>query len=120
MDLGSRVGVLETKKDLHRGTNLAAFRSPKPIILQTDASGFTIAGNLNQYNVFGVLRPVNFDSRKCSPAVQNYDTYDRELLANVEPLKQWRHYHKGAKYNVLIRCDHMNLEYFQTSKVLCR
>jgi len=99
---------------------LQHFDPAKPIILQTDASGFAIAGILNQYDVFGVLRPVNFYSRKCSPAEQNYDTYDRELLAMVETLKQWRHYLEGANYKVLIRCDHKNLEYFQTSKVLSR
>jgi hypothetical protein len=99
---------------------LQHFDPAKPIILQTDASGFAIAGILNQYDVFGVLRPVNFYSRKCSPAEQNYDTYDRELLAIVETLKQWRHYLEGANYKVLIRCDHKNLEYFQTSKVLSR
>jgi hypothetical protein len=68
----------------------------KPIILQMDASGFAIAGILNQYDVFGVLRPVDFYSRKCFPAEQHYDTYDRELLAIVETLKQCRHYLKGA------------------------
>jgi hypothetical protein len=34
----------------------------KPIILLTDASGFAIAGILNQYDGFGILRPVNFYS----------------------------------------------------------
>jgi len=38
----------------------------------------------------------------------------------VETLKQWRHYLEGANYKILIRCDHKNLEYFQTSKVLSR
>jgi hypothetical protein len=50
----------------------------KPLILQLDASGFAIAGILNQYDVFGVLRPVNSYSLKCSPSEQNYDTHDRE------------------------------------------
>jgi len=99
---------------------LQHFDPAKPIILQTDASGFAIAGILNQYDVLGVLRPGNFYSRKCSPAEQNYDTYDRELLAIVETLKQWRHYLEGANHKVLIRCNHKNLEYFQTSKVLSR
>jgi len=44
------------------------FDPAKPIILQTDASGFAIAGILNQYDVFCVLRPVKFYSRKCPPA----------------------------------------------------
>jgi hypothetical protein len=39
-------------------------------------------------------------------------------LAIVETLKQWRLYLECANYNVLIRCNHKNFEYFQTSKVL--
>jgi len=38
----------------------------------------------------------------------------------VETLKQWQHYLEGANHKVLIQCDHKNLEYFQTSKVLSR
>jgi len=83
-------------------------------------SGLAIAGILNQYDGFGVLRPVNFYSRKCSSAAQNYDIYDRELLAIVETLTHWRHYLRGANHKVLIRCDHKNHEYFQTSTVLSR
>jgi len=97
---------------------LQNFDLAKPIILQMDATGFAISGILNQYDVSVVLRPASFYSRKSSPAEHNYDTYDRELLAIVEILKQWRHYLKGTNYKVLIRCDHMNLEYLQTSKVL--
>jgi len=99
---------------------LQHFDPAKPMILQTAASGFAIAGILNQYDVFVVLRPVRLYSRKCSPAEQNYNTYDRELLAIVETLKQWRHYLEGANYQIFIRCDHKNLEYFQRSKVLSR
>ena len=99
---------------------LQHFDEAKPIILQTDASGFAIAGILIQYDGFGTLRPVNFYSRTCSPAEQNCDTYDRELLAIVETMKQWRHYLEGANHRILIQCDHNNLEYFQTSKVLSR
>jgi hypothetical protein len=94
------------------------FDPTKPINLQTDTSGFAIAGILNRYEGFGTCRPVNFYSRKCSPAEQNYDTYDRELLAIVEMMKQWRHYLEGTNHKVFIQCDYKNLEYFQTSKVL--
>jgi hypothetical protein len=99
---------------------LQHFDPEKPITLQTNASGFAIAGILNQFDGFGVLRPTSFYSRKCTPAEQNYDTYDRELLAIVVAMKQWRHHLEGARYKILIQCDHKNLEYFQTSKVLSR
>jgi hypothetical protein len=52
------------------------FDPAKPIIPQMDASSFVIAGILNQYDDFGVLRPVNFYSWNCSSAKQNYNTYD--------------------------------------------
>jgi hypothetical protein len=91
-----------------------------PSILQTDASGFAIAAILNQYDGFGILRPVNCYSRKCSSTEQNYDTYDRDLMAIVETMKHWSHYLEGANHKVLIQCDHKNLEYFHTSKVLSR
>jgi len=35
-------------------------------------------------------------------------------------MKQWQRYLQGANHKVLIRCDHKNLKYFQTSKVLSR
>jgi len=96
------------------------FQLPKSIFLQTDASGFAIAGILNQYDVFGVCRPGNVYPWKCSQAEKNYDIYDWELLATVETLNQWRHYLQGANYKVLIRCDYKNLENLQISKVFSR
>ena len=96
------------------------FDPAKPIILETDPRGFAIAGILSQYDGFGILRPVSFFSRKCTGAEQNYNTYDRQLLAIVETMKQWRHYLEGANHKVLIQSDHQNLEYFQTSEVLSR
>jgi hypothetical protein len=99
---------------------LQHFDPEKPITLPTDASGFAIACIHNQFDGFRVLRPTSFDSRKCTRAEQNYDTYDRELLAIVVAMKQWRHHLEGARYKILIQCDHKILEYFQTSKVLSR
>jgi hypothetical protein len=92
----------------------------KPILLQIDGSGFPIAGILNPYDRFGIHRLVNCYSQICTAAEQNYDTYDRELLAIVETIKQWRHSLEGANYQVLIQCDHENIEYSKMSKVLSR
>jgi hypothetical protein len=76
---GQAVLVLQKLKRTFTETPIHQdFDSAKPIILQMDASGLAIAGCLNQNDVFGVLRPVNFYSRMCSPAEQNYNTYDWE------------------------------------------
>jgi hypothetical protein len=63
------------------------FDPVKPIILQTDVTSFAIAGILNPYDGLEILRLVNFYSQTCTGAEQNYDTYDRELLAIVETMK---------------------------------
>ena len=117
---GAKVAFRKLKTAFAESPILQHIKPQKPNILQSDASGFAIAGILNQHDGFGILRPVNFHSRKYSPAEQNYDTYDRELLAIVEAMKQSRHYLEGDNHKVLIQCDHRNLEYLQTSKVLSR
>jgi hypothetical protein len=73
---------------------------------------------INQYDRFGILRPVNFYTQKSSPAKWNYDTYDRKVLSIVEPIIQWRNYLEGSNHKVLIQSNHKNLKYFQTSNVL--
>jgi hypothetical protein len=116
----AEIALQKLKRAFTEAPILQHFDPEKPITLQSDASGFAIASILNQFDGFGVLRPTSFYSRKCTPAEQNYDTYDRELLAIVVAMKQWRHHLEGARYTIMIQCDHKNLEYFQTSKVLSR
>jgi hypothetical protein len=108
------------KKAFPEALILQHFNTQTWIILQADGCGFTITGILNRYDGLGMLRAVNFYSRKCYPAEQHYNMYDRERLAIVDTMKQWRHYLVGTNDKVLIECDHTNQEYFQTSKVLSR
>ena len=61
------------------------------------------------------LRPCAFFSKKLSPAEQNYDVGDRDLLAVVKALKAWRHWLEGAKHPFLIWTDHSNLEYIRAA-----
>jgi hypothetical protein len=44
------------------------FNPAKRINLQTDGNGIAMAGILNQYDGFRILRPVNFNSQKCTGA----------------------------------------------------
>jgi len=59
-------------------------------------------------------------SLKYSPVTQNFHTYDWEPLVIVDKMKPWRQYVEVADHQILIKCDHKNLKYFQTSKVLSR
>jgi hypothetical protein len=40
---------------------------------------------------------------------RNYDTGDRELLAIVWALKEWRHYIQGFGHIMIVLSDHDNL-----------
>lgn len=91
-----------------------------PFIVETDASDFAMGAVLSQRDESGELRPVAFYSKAMLPAERNYDIYDKELLAIVRALEEWRPYLEGSPHQVRIISDHKNLEYFMTSRDLTR
>ena len=92
----------------------------QPFIIETDASDFALGAILSQYQDDGLLHPVAFYSRKFSSSEINYDVYDKELLAIITAFEQWWHYLDGAQHKITIYCDHCNLQYFTSSRVLNR
>ena len=59
----------------------------KAYSIECDASDFALGGVLSQEDSDGNLRPVSFYSRKFTPAEQNYEVHDKELLAIKACLK---------------------------------
>ena len=55
-----------------------------------------------------------------SPTERNYEIYDRELLAIIQALEEWRHYIQGSKHTTIIFSDHKNLMYFWEARKLNR
>ena len=80
--------------------------------VETDISGHAIGGVLSQEQE-GKWKPIAFLSRTMQPAEQNYEIYDKELLAIVEALTKWRQYLLDAAEIFEIWTDHKNLKYFQ-------
>jgi transposase InsO family protein len=102
---------------------LQHFDPTLPVFVETDASGFAIAGVLSQPfpsddGTNAHRKPVAYWSRKLAPAEANYETHDAELLAIVAAFKQWRHYLEGSAHTVTVLTDHNNLQYFMTTKEL--
>jgi len=89
-----------------------------PLIVETDASDYTIAGILSIVCPDSEIRPVAFYSRTLTPPELNYDTHDKELLAIHEAFRTWQHYLEGSSKPVDVVTDHKNLEYFATTKLL--
>ncbi|SPC64280.1 related to pol protein [Ustilago sp. UG-2017b] len=88
-----------------------------PTRLETDASDFAIAGVLKQEHE-GRWHPVAFYSRKMSSAERNYEIHDKELLAVVACLTQWRHMLAGLPSQLVILTDHEALKYFKSQRCI--
>ena len=58
--------------------------------------------------------------KNLSETERNYEVYDRELLAIIQALKEWRHYIQGSPHTTLILSDHMNLTYYREARKLNR
>ena len=57
-------------------------------------------------------RPVAFMSKSLRVTERNYEIYDKELLAIMLALSEWRHYLMWATEEIEIWTDHQNLQYF--------
>jgi len=99
---------------------LAHFQPGKPSTIETDASDFAVAAVISQPDDDGTLHPIAYHSRKLTAAELNYEIYDKEMLAIVTALKEWRAYLEGAAHPITVFTDHRNLEYFTTTRVLNR
>ena len=60
----------------------------KPFFVMTDASLTASGGILMQKDSNRDLHPCAYHSATFSPAEQNYDIYDRELLTVIQALKE--------------------------------
>jgi hypothetical protein len=68
----------------------------------------------------GKWHPVSFLSKSLSPVERNYEVHDKELLAIIRALDEWRHWVEGAQHTFEVWTDHRNLQYFCTAKKLNR
>jgi hypothetical protein len=87
-------------------------------VVNTDASDFATGAVLQQDFGRG-LQPIAFSSHKLSDAERRYPTHDREMLAIINMLGEWRTYLQGRQpFVIRIRTDHNSLQYFMTQQSL--
>ena len=83
--------------------------------------------NVSDYATGGVLsmqckdeiwRLVVYLSKSLNETERNYEIHDKEMLAIIRGLENWRHLLKGAQFKFEIWTDHKNLEYFMKAQKL--
>lgn len=79
----------------------------RPFIVTTDASKVGLGGELSQEDSQGHVHPVAYFSRALTKRERSYPTYDREVMAMRDTLKNFRYYLLGAK--ILLKTDHKPL-----------
>ena len=84
----------------------------RPFQIECDASKYASGAVFTQQDNNGDRHPVAFLSKTFNKMEQNYKIYDRELLAIIQALEEWRHYIQGSGHTTVIYSDHQNLTYF--------
>ena len=92
----------------------------EPFEMEVDTSAIAISAVLNQKGEDGKTHPVAYYSESFSAPERNYDIYDRELLAIVKALRQWRTYLLGSPHQITIHMDHSNLQYWKEPQKINR
>lgn len=90
-----------------------------PFRLEADSSDFAQGGILSQY-IEGKWHPVAYRSKSLSETERNYEIYDKEMLAIMSALEEWRQYLMGTDTPFEIWTDHQNLQYFRKPQKLNR
>jgi hypothetical protein len=88
----------QIKRDLENSAVLAFPDFTKPFVVHTDACGYGIGGVLAQGT--DPERAIAFVSRTLNKAEKNYSTIEKEALAIVWSIKQFRPYVYGHKFTL--------------------
>ena len=79
--------------------------------IETDASDVATGAMLSQSINGSKWHPVGFQSKTLGEHEANYSTYDKELLAIVRAVQEWRHILLSGEQPFEILTDHRNLMY---------
>jgi hypothetical protein len=107
-----------------------AFTTAPVLRIPDDTSPFQMAADASDFASGAVLYQLSPDDQKWHPVAylskslneheRNYEIYNKEMLAIIRGLQEWRHYLEGSAHKVEIWSDHQNLTYFRAAQHLTR
>lgn len=104
----TKIAFQQCKDDLANATLLAHPAKDAELSIWCDASDSMVGAVLHQH-VNNEWQPLGFYSKKLSNAQQKYSTYDRELTAMYQAVKQFRYMIEGRECNIMT--DHKPLTF---------
>ena len=90
----------------------------KKFRVEADASNYTTGGVLSMKCFDNIQRLVAFISKFLSDIEYNYEIHDKEMLAIIRCLEEWRHFLEGIVIKFEIWTDHKNLKYSMKAQKL--
>ncbi|KAK7916542.1 hypothetical protein WMY93_012303 [Mugilogobius chulae] len=119
MQLG-RARLTQAERQRRQKSGLCIYCDPsRQFIVEVDASDSGVGAVLSQRCPKDQkVHPCAFFSRRLTPAETNYDIGNRELLAVVLALQEWRHWLEGAEHPFIVWTDHKNLSYLRSARRL--
>ena len=85
------------------------FNYEKSVIIDADTSEKVMRAQLQQVNNKEWKWLITCYAWKLTLTEQQYDVHDREMLAIIEALEQWRTYLQKIKHQIIIKLNHKNL-----------
>ena len=90
----------------------------RPTKIETDASDGVTSGILSQQAEDHLWHPVAYFSKTMAAAECNYEIHDKEMLAIIRAVQEWRAELVSVKTRFKIYSDHEALKYFMTKRIL--
>jgi hypothetical protein len=108
----------EIKKKFIEEPILKIYQLRLPIRVEIDALDFILRVCIVQRYNNRVWHPVAYYNRKMTLLELNYNIYNKELLAIITVLKEWRAFLQGIIELFIIKTDYKNLTGFLIIKEL--
>ena len=86
--------------------------------MEVDILDYVIGGILSIEYEDGKWRPVAFLSKSLNKTERNYKIHNKEILAVIKKLENWRYLLESAKYKFEIWTNYKNLENFMKAQKL--
>ena len=97
---------------------LAVLDLDKKIRMEVDVLDYAMEGVLSIECEDRIWRPVAYLSKSLNKMERNYKIHDKEMLAVIRELENWRYLLEGTHFKFEVWIDYKNLEYFMKAQKL--